>query len=243
MVKRYKRLTYIFPNAIEVYEYLDGKYGARGAPRENKKKATKEEIKKRNQWNKEKKARNKLRTWFKENDYWVTYTYRKEDRPSGMKMAIGQIMKALRKIRTEYKKRGYELRWMRNIEVGTKGAWHIHMVINRIPDSDLILTKAWNYGGTHFKLLYEKGGFADLAAYITKTPDTDSRLKESKYSTSRNIPATEPIPERFVRWIKKPRVKKGYELDKDSYFEGTNDFTGYKYRYYTAFKTEIHRRI
>lgn len=242
MVKRYKRLTYIFPNAIEVYEYLDGKYGAQGAPRQKKKKATKEEIKKRNQWNKERVARNKLRTWFKENDYWVTYTYRKDCRPPDMTTAKKQIQKALRKIRMEYKKRGYELKWMRNIELGTKGAWHIHMVINRIQDTDVILTKAWEYGGVHFKLLYQKGGFADLAAYITKIPDTDSRLKESKYSTSRNIPPTEPEPKRFVQWKKVPKVKEGYELDKESYHEGTNDFTGYKYRYYTMFPI-IHRRI
>ena len=30
MVKRYKRLKYIFDNSIEVYEYLDGRYGAPG---------------------------------------------------------------------------------------------------------------------------------------------------------------------------------------------------------------------
>lgn len=37
--------------------------------------------------------------------------------------------------------------------------------------------------GLIFRLLYERGEFAELAAYITKTPETDPRLKESAYRT------------------------------------------------------------
>ena len=166
MKKRYKRLTYIFPNAIEVYEYLDGRYGARGSPRKKKDKPTKEQIRKRNQWNKERKARHKLRKWFKENDYLVTFTWRKADRPDNMREAVKILGKALRKIRAEYRKRGYELRYLRNIEVGTRGAWHIHMVVNRIQDADLILKKAWNHGGVNFKLLYDVWHMNDMGRDI-----------------------------------------------------------------------------
>lgn len=241
MIKRYKRLTYIFPNAIEVYEYLDGKYGARGAPRRKKRKATPEEMKKRNQWNREKLARHKLRTWFRENDYLLTFTYRKSDRPPDMETAKKNFKKAYTEMRKEYRKRGYELRWMRNIEVGTKGAWHIHVVVNRIPDADLIAKKAWTHGGVDIKLLYEQGEFAELAAYITKTPDTDPRLKEASYSTSKNLPVEEPKEKRFARWVKEPKEKEGFYIDKESYYEGVNPVTGYKYRYYTMVR--IHRRI
>lgn len=240
-MKRYKRLTYRFPNAIEVHEYLDGRYGARGSPREKKKKPTPEQIRKRNQWNRERKARHKLRTWFKENDYLVTMTYRKRDRPPDMKAATEELSKAIRKIRTGYRKKGYELRYLRNIEVGTKGAWHIHMIINRIPDADLIIKKAWDHGGADFRLLYEQGEFAELAAYITKTPDTDPRLKEASYWASKNLPVPEPEVKRLARWKKEPKVKEGYYIDKESYFEGINPATGYKYRYYTMIR--IHRRI
>lgn len=241
MVKKYRRVTYTFPNAVEVYEYLDGRYGARGAPREKKKKATKEEIQKRNQWNKERRARNRLRTHFRENDYLITLTYRKSDRPPDMQTAKKHFSKAIRKIRDQYKKNGYELRWIRNIEVGTKGAWHIHVVVNRIPDADLIIKKAWPYGGMDIKLLYEKGEFADLAAYMTKCPETDSRLKETSYRPSNNIPLTEPEKKRFVRWKREPKPKEGYYIDKETYFEGENHFTKYPYRYYTM--VPLHRRI
>lgn len=241
MQKRYKRLTYLFDNAIEVYEYLDGRYGAPGQKRGKREKPSPEVIKKRNQWNRERKARHKLRTYMKVNDYLVTFSYRIPARPPDMGTAVGHMKKALTYIRKEYKKRGYPLRWIRNIEVGTRGAWHIHMVVNRVPDADIILKEAWEHGTVNFKLLYEMGEFAELAAYLTKTPDTDPRLKEARYRSSNNMPLKEPEKKRLVRWRKKPKEKKGFYLDKQSYHEGTNPVTGYQYRYYTLIR--INRRI
>lgn len=241
MVKRYKRLTYIFDNVIEVYEYLDGKYGARGTPREKKKKPTKEEIRKRNQWNKERKARHKLHKYFKEKDWFITFTYDKEKRPADMKAAKEHFAKAIREIRKEYRKRGYELQWIRNIEVGTKNAWHIHIIIKNIPDSFQIATDAWEHGTVDGKLLYKKGTFAEIANYITKTPETEPKLKETSYSTSRNMPLPEPETKRIVRWVKEPKPKEGFYIDKETFHEGENSFTGYKYRYYTMIR--LNRRI
>lgn len=248
MVKRYKRLTYIFEDSIEVYEYLDGKYGAPGERRGEKKKLTPDQIKKRNQWNRERKARHKLKTWFKENDYLALFTYKKKERPTDIKKAKADFSKAMREIRREFRKKGYEVRWLRNIEVGPRGAWHIHVVVNRIPDADLILKKAWKHGNVTFKHLYEEGGFAELAGYITKTPETANRyneiLVETSYSASRNLPVAEPKKKRFTRWIKEPKEKKGFYIDKSTYHEGTNQTTGYKYRYYTMYRIpQIHRRI
>ena len=85
--KRYKRLTYLFEDSIEIYEYLDGRYGAPGEKREKKEEPTPEQIKKRNQWNRERKARHNLKTWFHENDYLFLLTYRRELRPPNMKAA------------------------------------------------------------------------------------------------------------------------------------------------------------
>lgn len=240
-MRRYKKETYRFPNAIEVYEHLDGRYGARGEPRAKRKRPTPEQIRKRNQWNKERRARHKLRAWFHPNDYLVTLTYRKEDRPEGMDQAKKELAAFLRKVRKGYKKTGQELRYLRNIEAGTKGAWHVHLVINRIPDADLILKASWPHGGIDFRLLYERGEFAELAAYITKTPDTDPRLREASYNSSRNLPIPDPEVKYLALWRKKPKEKSGWYIDKESYHEGTNPVTGCKYRYYTLIP--IHRRI
>lgn len=122
MVKRYKRIIYTFKNSIEVYEYLDGKYGAPGKKRGKKRKLTEEAIRYRNQWNRERKVRHKLKTWFKKNDYMVLLTYKKNERPPDMDTAKKDLSKAMRRVREKYKKAGQTMRWMANIEVGTKGA-------------------------------------------------------------------------------------------------------------------------
>lgn len=61
-----------------------------------------------------------------------------------MNEALKDFQKAIRKVRKEYQKRGYEVFWIRNIERGTKGAWHIHIVLNEIGDTASIYSR---YGG------------------------------------------------------------------------------------------------
>ena len=94
------------------------------------------------------------------------------------------------------------------------------------------------------KTLYEKGEFAQLAAYITKTPKTNPRLKEANYSTSRNLPVPPPEKKIVHGWklSDKIRVPKGYYLDKQSLREGVNPVTGYGYRTYTLLKLQPVRR-
>ena len=236
-----KRKTYDFGDVIEREEFHDGRYGGPGRKRQKRKKPTKEQIEKRNQYNKEKKARHLLRKYFKKNDYFSTWTYRREDRPDDMAAAKSDYAKAVRYIRKEYRKRGCELRWIRNIEAGSKGAWHIHVVVNRIPDTDIILAKAWGHGKVWNELLYEAGNFRELAAYITKSGKTEPGLKESNYSTSRNMPPPIPSIKKMKRWQEEPKAKKGYYIDKETYYEGINPVTGCKYRHYTMIR--LNRRI
>lgn len=235
----YVRKTYTFKNVIEIEEYHNGRYGAPGMSRQPKKKATKEQIEKQNQLNKEKRVRHKLRCWFNVNDYFSCLTYEKDARPPDMDTAKQQFAKFIRQVKKEYLKRGHELRWLRNIEVGSKNAWHIHIVINRIPDTDIILSKLWEFGHVKNVLLYEKGEFAELAKYITKTPQTDKRLRESNYSASRNLPVPEPKKKVLLRktW-REATPKKGFYIDKDTLHEGINPVTGYPYRHYTMIRVK-----
>ena len=238
----YEEKTIRFKNAIERVEYHSARYGAPGIPRQKKKQPTPEQMEKHNQHNRERLARWKLRANMEVNDYFVTLTFRKDARPTDMEEAKNRWQRFIRKVRKEYQKRKYELKWMRNIEVGTRGAWHIHVILNRIPDTDLIIRVAWEWGRVVSQLLYEKGEFAQLAAYITKTPKTDPRLREASYSASRNLPVPEPekkIRKRWKTWGK-IRIPKGFYLDQDSFREGINPYTGYKYRSYTLLRV---RRI
>ena len=236
--------TYRSKNAIEVEEFHTGRYGAPGQPRQKKQKATPEQIERINQYNREKLARRKLREHFEKGDYFSCATFRREERPPDMATAKKCFSEFIRKVKSEYRKRGHELKWMRNIEVGTKNGWHIHLIINRIPDTDLILAKAWPHGKVVNQLLYEKGEFAQLAAYITKTPKTDPRLKETSYSTSRNLPVPPPEKKIVYGWklSDKIRVPKGWYLDKSSLREGVNPVTGYGYRSYTLLKLKPVKR-
>lgn len=235
----YKRKRIKLRQGIEVTEYHNGRYGAPGMKRQEKKKATSEEVEQINRYNRERICRMKLMEHFEKNDYFTTLTCRKEERPSDMAEMKRYFSLAMRIIKREYKKRGHEVRWIRNIEVGSRGGWHIHMVINRISDTDLILKKAWIYGKAVSQLMYEQGGFRKLAAYLTKTPKTDKRLVEANYSTSRNLPLPEPEVT-ICRWStwKSIRVPKGYYIDAESFREGINRITGYPYRSYTLLKME-----
>lgn len=251
-----KRKTYSFRDGeiVDIEEFHDGRYGAPGKSRMKKRKPTKEDMQKVNAWNKTKKARQRLLTYFTTEDLFITLTYRMDERPPNMAEALNDFQKAIRKIRSKYKKQGRELFWIRNIERGTKGAWHIHIIINEIGDTASIVKKAWNKGGVFVLTIRDKpewndGDFTELAAYITKDENTveykqdgtpaKPRIKETSYSRSRNMPLTEPEVDRLVRWKKEPKPKKGYYILR--IHEGINPKTGYKYRKYTMVR--LHRRI
>lgn len=239
----YTAMKMKFLNAIEVYEYYKAEYGAPGRKREKRKKPTKEQVDKINQANRERLCRWRLRQYFQTNDYFIRLSYKVELRPEDMAKAKKDFSEFARKLRKEYKKRGYELRFIRNIEVGSRGAWHTHIVINRIPDGDVLVRKCWPHGSIWFQLLYEKGNFKDLAAYLTKTPKTDKRLKEASYSTSRNMPLPEPERKDYERWKPWAKVKipKGWSLEEEP-VEGQNPITGHTYRRYTLIRNEQRER-
>ena len=118
-------------DVYDVEEYPDGRYGARGKARQKKKKPTPEQMAAVNQANRAKICRRLLIEYFDAGDYFVTYTYKVEQRPKDMTVALKDLQKALRKLRPKYKKANTPFYWIRNIERGTKGAWHIHLVIKK----------------------------------------------------------------------------------------------------------------
>lgn len=238
---------------LAVEEYHDGRYGAPGMPRQKRKKPTKEDMQRVNAMNKAKLCQYRLLQYFTEGDYFATLTYRVDARPPDMETAKKHWTDLRKYITKEYRKRGEPLFWIRNIERGTRGAWHIHLAITRIPDTARILEEAWEHGGVYLtkikKSKYYSEDFAELAAYLTKGEHTREkkadgseaapRIKEASYGTSRNMPLPEPHPERLVRWQKEVKPKKGYYIAR--IHEGINPKTGYKYRKYILIR--LNRRI
>ena len=244
MVKR-KKYILRYGAVIDVEEYHDGRYGAKGVSRREKKNPTPEQVQQANERNRARLCRRKLIEYFTPGDCFATWTYRPENRPPDMKGVLADFQKAMRAVRKEYRKRGRKLYWIRNIEKGTRGAWHIHLVFNEIGDTASIITKAWKHGGTWVTEIrtsrYAGEDFEDLANYITKSEHTVTcredgtrekpRIAESSYSTSRNMPLPEPEDDKLVYWKKEAKPIKGYYIS--SLVEGINPVTGYKYRRYT----------
>ena len=250
-----KRKTYSFQGGdiLDIEEYHDGRYGAPGLKRMKRRKATKEDMLRVNKWNKEKRCRQRLLQYFKETDLFLTWTYSIEERPPDMQTALKDFRRSIAKVRRVYRKRGYELFWIRNIEKGTKGAWHIHLIVNEIGDSASIVQKAWDHGGTWITEIkrskFYDEDFMHLACYMTKDKNTvekkkdgtegKTRIKESSYNTSKNMPLPDPHEDKLRRWKKEVKPKKGYYIAR--VWEGINPKTGYKYRRCTMIR--LNRRI
>lgn len=244
------RKTYSFRNGdvVDVEEFHDGKYGGPGKGRAKRAKATQEQMRLVNAQNKAKRCRQRMLAYFGSGDIFATWTYEVKNRPPDMGAALKDFQRAMRYVRKEFKKRGYEVFWIRNIERGTKGAWHIHLIINEIGDTASIITKAWTKGGTWSIEIknskYYDDDFTKLANYMTKDEHTvepkkdgkpgKPRLSEANYNTSRNMPLPEPRVDKLQRWKEEPKPKKGYYIAHT--YEGINPITGYKYRRYTMIR-------
>lgn len=240
---------------IDVVEYPDGNYGAPGMSRQKKKKPTKEQMIQINLLNKARRCRLRMLEYITPGDLFVTWTYRLEERPPDMKTALKQFQAIMKKVRKHYKKQGCECFWFRNIERGTRGAWHIHLVINNVPGAKDLLEDVWEYGEPHIvsirKSKFYSEDFTELANYITKDQNSieykkdgtiaKSKIKEASYWTSKNMPLPEPKVDKLVRWKKEAKPKKGYYIVKDSFYEGVHKATGYMYRRYTMIR--LNRRI
>lgn len=247
-----KRKTYRFRKGdiIDVEEFHDGRYGAPGKKRVDKAKPTEEQMRMVNALNKARRCRQRLLMYFHPGDIFATWTYEEKNRPPDMKHALADFQKAMRKVRAEFKKKGYEVFWIRNIERGTKGAWHIHLIINEIGDTAGIIQRAWAKGGTWSieikRSKYYDEDFTKLANYMTKDEYTTEekkdgsrskpRLREASYSISRNMPLPKPRVDRLCYWKKEPKPKKGYYIAK--IHEGINPVTGYLYRRYTMIRLD-----
>lgn len=237
----YKRRELHFPRVIEVWEYHDARYGAPGAKRRKRRKPTPEEMKRQNQRARERKVRWMLREHFEEADCFVLLTYRQADRPESMEQCSKDWEVCRRKLKRLYQKAGIEFKWISNIEVGCRGAWHIHAVLKNVPDLIKALQKHWGkpHGGVVIKPMWSEGEFSQLAAYLVKTPETDKRLVDAKASHSRNMPIPEPKERTYTRWKtfegRDPRnLPAGWRIDKDSLEEGFTRM-GYPFRRYDLY--------
>lgn len=254
----YNSKTYKLINSIDHSYYWSGRYGAKGEKRAPRKKITAEQVKRQNQINKENKLRRLIQANFYPNDMWVCLKY-----PKGTILEFEKlkddITKFIRRLRNEYKKRYEELKFVYRIEVGKRGGPHVHILINRIYGSDLLIVKCWNNGYVNITPMYEAGNFRQLAAYIVKPLPSEckqmsfieqNRKALMKYSSSRNLIRPEPEKKQYRRrtmrklMLEGPTPTPGFYIDKDSIRSGINEYTGYSYYHYTEIRIDtVYRKV
>lgn len=260
----YKLDIFRFPKSIE-YEYkFNGNYGARGEKRNPKQKRTPEDIKRQNQYQRSKKVRHLIKANFGEGDYWITLTYAPTVKSEKISKPIQSISKDLENflgsLRREYKKQEIPCKYISRIEIGSRGGIHVHIILNRINDLDLLMQKKWKHGRVHHELL-DDGTYEELAEYIVKPPtrqqkrllralaDSEDVKKLIRYSCSRNLTRPEPerreYSQRTMRSIFNHDLvpSEGFYIDKNSVRRGTNKFTGMGYLYYQEVKISPKVRI
>lgn len=251
----YRKKTWTFWNSVEHEIMWAGRYGAKGEKRKKKQKATPEQMKKQNQWKKEKYLRRLIKANFFPGDYWLTLKYRKGARPP-LKQVVKDLGNFIRRLRRQYEKTGNPLKYIYRLEIGKRGGIHIHMIINRTEGGDLLVRDEWKKAeqtaGIYYTQLEEDGDYRNLAEYMVKQPDgemegqlelfgEEERKKLRSYTPSRNLvkpePETKYYRRRTVRKLVEngPEAEDGYYIDKNTIRTGVNPVTGYHYCCYTEF--------
>lgn len=171
----------------------------------------------------------------------------------------------MRQITAEYKKYGDVPKWFARIEIGKKGAIHVHLLLTEI-ETDIpgitgrkIVTKFWKYGGIHDRPTYEAGGFEGIATYMCKEADKSKDGQANKilmpYTRSRNMEQPEHEVKVYKRWtmraiykelekrLKEQKEKgpkyRGTVIDELTMKKGINPYNGMSYLRFTEVLQQI----
>ena len=126
----------------------------------------------------------------------VTFSYKKEERPDTYEDLVKQKDKLIKDLRKEYKKQERELKYIYVLETGNKGARHIHMVLESIEPK--VIKRCWNRGRINIRLLDGTGQYGKLAAYLVKEK---GRKKKEKCGGKTYSPIAEPETTNYKKRI------------------------------------------
>ncbi|MBE5886734.1 MAG: hypothetical protein E7284_10070 [Lachnospiraceae bacterium] len=233
-------------NTIEINKYYSPRYHDKGEKRAVKEKLTSEAQRKVNLRKAIKELRRLMNHNFKDGDYLVRLDFFRQQSPAGSEQMQDMMKKFIRKLRTQFRKRGMELKYIYVKEIGPRGGRHVHMMMSKC-DLDII-RRCWPHGGIHVDPLNTNGQYRKIAEYFVKyssrTEETEGRLIGKRWYGSRNLSRPQ-VTKRIISansFRKQIRVKKGYILDKDSIVNGISEITGYEYFSYTLIKAEQQSR-
>jgi len=190
-----------------------------------------EEVEKNNQRYAERDLLLKINYNFEVDDWHLVFTYR-GDEPTEDE-AYDYLKEFKRNLLALYRKHGVLLKWIESTEYENERIHH-HVIISK--GVDLIEIKnTWGKGKLLSVPLYEEGNYRDLAAYFiketSKTIKSDNPFSKKRFRCSRTI-KNPPVFREEVKPSKlldDPKPIKGYYIDKDSIYKGTNPLTERQY--------------
>lgn len=223
------------PRVTFCYKYYSSRYGKRSGTRAERRAPTTEQQKIINKRHSQQKKLWTICNNFKHDDYFLTFTYRRGNRPENMDEAIKNTSKAMARLSRLLKNKGIKLSYFLVTERGERGGVHHHVLIRNNFDIGLLFSRRiWTHGAVKLQDVYTKS-ILELAKYMLKG---DSEKSEKRYSKSRDVVAPEPRVEviKSKRWTDKPRPKKGYDII--DICEGTDMGFGFPYQEYIMVRRE-----
>ena len=167
---------------------------------------------------------------FSPSDCWATLTYDDEHLPPDRAAAKKEINKFLRRLRDQYRRRGWELKYIYNTESvpdAPGGARRLHHHIVLSPYNAELIKSLWHGGQAHMETLLdgEFDSYEPRARYMVKErrPETQGLRKgERAWTPSRNLskPVVEPLDYIEESYTIQPRPG-AFVLDRsgsDNYF-------------------------
>ena len=243
----YDKVTCRIRDKVEIAKHYSGRYGAPGMERKEKRKPTPEEMAKQNHWRRCRDLRRMIELNFEGGDFHVTLTCRPEHRPT-KEEAPKVLRKFLAKLRAEYKKQDWELKYIVTCEVGERGAVHWHMITNNcsneFTDTAKLIHGNWTRGRPYFSILEDSGDYGKLAEYMVKETarriDKGETIEKMSYSRSRNLikPKEKREKVRANTWRMEPKIPEGWELVPESLVNGINKFNNLPYQHYVIRRKE-----
>ena len=231
---KYLYKTVVTPQAIFCYKYYSLRYGKRGTRGVNISRTSDQQK----TVNRRLAAQRRLWTIcnnFRRSDYFITLTYRRDERPEDMDAAVRNAGRALARLSRILKRQGVKLSYYLMTERGAKGAVHHHILIRNCFDLGIIFSKKiWKHGAVQVKDIYTSS-MLQLGRYFLKG---DSAGSDKRYSQSRDIIAPKPKVEviKAAKWRSKPRPKKGYDII--DIVDGVSEGFGMPYQEYIMVKRE-----
>ncbi len=200
--------------------------------RSKKKNPTRKEVAEVNERMSEKKASMWLCNNFHDGDLHMTLTFENDVTPEEAEKAVNNW---LSRVRYWAKKLELEFKWFLVTEYRGKRPHH-HVVINR--ECAEIAEEKWTAGYVFKKYLYGNGDYRRLAAYLIKESSKGFRSEDSisgqRYRHSSNLVLPE-VREKEVgarAIFSEPEPEKGWYIDRDTVYKGTNPYTGAPYLEY-----------